>query len=98
MIGQSKIVLVIYHYLARGTVAGYPKVKYTGCPIASFILQNKPNFLSFQLKIEDLPKKQTQFKPNSNPIKPNLSRRSPDDFCRDEDGFWLILATELVTA
>jgi len=35
--------------------------------------------------------KQTQFKPN-------LSRRSPDDFCRDEDGFWLILATELVTA
>jgi hypothetical protein len=44
------------------------KVANTGCPIALLILQNKPNFRPFQLKIEDLPKKQTQNKPKTNPI------------------------------
>jgi len=48
-------------------------VEYTGCPIATFILQNEPNFRSFQLKIEDSPKKRTQ----TNPIYlGDLSRRS----------------------
>jgi hypothetical protein len=54
------------------------KVANTGCPITMLILQNKPNFPHFWLKNKDLPKKQTQFKPNSNPIQtqtnPNLYR------------------------
>jgi hypothetical protein len=33
-------------------------------------LQNKPNFPHFSTKNEDLTKKQSQFKPNSNPISP----------------------------
>jgi hypothetical protein len=61
MTGQSKIDLVIYHHLVRGMVAGRAKVEYTGCPITSLILQNEPNFRPFWLKIEDLPKKRTQF-------------------------------------
>jgi 5'-methylthioadenosine phosphorylase len=34
----------------------------------NLFLQNKPNFPHFSLKNEDFTKKQTQFKPNSNPI------------------------------
>jgi len=36
-------------------------------------LQNKPNFPHISLKNDDFAKKQTQFKPNSNPIKANFS-------------------------
>jgi hypothetical protein len=36
-------------------------------------MQNKPNFPLFSPKNEDFFKKQTQFKPNSNPIKANFS-------------------------
>jgi hypothetical protein len=35
-------------------------------------MQNKPNFPHFSAKNDDLTKKQTQFKPNSNPIKANF--------------------------
>ena len=34
----------------------------------SFFMQNKPNFPHFYPENEDNAKKQTQFKPNSNPI------------------------------
>jgi hypothetical protein len=37
-------------------------------------MQNKPNFPHFQLKNKDSEKKQTQFKPNSNPIYGEQSR------------------------
>jgi hypothetical protein len=37
-------------------------------------LQNKPNFRPFRTKNNDPTKKQTQFKPNSKPNKPNLER------------------------
>jgi hypothetical protein len=43
------------------------KVEYTSCPITTLILQNKPNFPHFSLKIEDFVQKQSQNKPNSNP-------------------------------
>jgi hypothetical protein len=51
----------------------WQKVEYTGCPITMLILQNKPNFPRFSLKIEDFVQKQSQNKPNSNPIKPNFN-------------------------
>jgi len=35
-------------------------------------MQNKPNFPRFSIKNKDFTKKQTQFKPNSNPIKANF--------------------------
>jgi hypothetical protein len=35
-------------------------------------MQNKPNFPHFSLKNDDFTKKQSQFKPNSNPNKPNF--------------------------
>jgi hypothetical protein len=35
-------------------------------------MQNKPNFLHFLLENVDFTKKQTQYKPNSNPIKANF--------------------------
>jgi hypothetical protein len=35
-------------------------------------MQNKPNFPHFSPEIDDFFKKQTQFKANSNPIKPNF--------------------------
>jgi hypothetical protein len=60
---QSKIVLTIYHHLARGTVASYAKVEYTGCPITILILKNEPNFVGFQPQNRDLPKKRTQNEP-----------------------------------
>jgi hypothetical protein len=34
----------------------------------NLFLQNKPNFPHFSLENEDFAKKQSQFKPNSNPI------------------------------
>jgi len=37
-----------------------------------FFLQNKPNFPHFSTENKDYAKKQTQYKPNSNPIKPNF--------------------------
>jgi len=36
-------------------------------------MQNKPNFLYFSPENDDFTKKQTQFKPNSKPIKANFS-------------------------
>jgi len=52
------------------------------CPFASTVvenirqinlfMQNKPNFPHFSPENEDFTKKQTQFKPNSNPIKANF--------------------------
>jgi hypothetical protein len=40
------------------------KVANTSCPITMLILQNKPNFRPFWLKIEDFAQKQSQNKPN----------------------------------
>jgi hypothetical protein len=48
------------------------KVANTGCPITMLILKNKPNFPCFWPKNHDYEKKQTQFKPNSNPNLGNL--------------------------
>jgi hypothetical protein len=39
----------------------------------NLFLQNKPNFPNFPPKNEDFAKKQTQFKPNSNPIQTQFS-------------------------
>ena len=38
----------------------------------NLFMQNKPNFPHFSLENEDFAKKQTQFKPNTNPIKANF--------------------------
>jgi hypothetical protein len=38
----------------------------------NFFMQNKPNFPHFSLENDDCAKKQTQYKPNSNPIKANF--------------------------
>ena len=38
----------------------------------NFFLQNKPNFPRFSNEYVDYAKKQTQFKPNTNPIKANF--------------------------
>jgi hypothetical protein len=38
----------------------------------NLFMQNKPNFPHFSLENDDFDKKQTQFKPNSNPIKANF--------------------------
>jgi hypothetical protein len=76
------------------------KVAYTGCPITMLILQNEPNFRPIWLKIEDLPKKRTQFYPSrwclsGNPIllvpmsegSGGPDAESPDVFYRDLSGF-----------
>jgi len=39
-------------------------------------MQNKPNFMRFLPENNDFTKKQTQFKPNSNPIKANFGPKS----------------------
>jgi len=39
-------------------------------------MQNKPNFPLFSPENEDFTKKQTQFKPNSNPIKANFGPKT----------------------
>jgi hypothetical protein len=41
----------------------------------NLFMQNKPNFPHFSLENDDFDKKQTQFKPNSNPIKANFGQK-----------------------
>ena len=41
----------------------------------SFFMQNKPNFPCFSTKNDDFTKKQTQYKPNTNPIKANFGQK-----------------------
>ena len=43
----------------------------------NFFMQNKANFPHFSPKNEDFAKKQTQYKPNSNPNKANFGPKSP---------------------
>jgi hypothetical protein len=84
--------------LSKSFILSDAEVANTGCPIAMLILQNEPNYPRFQPKNRLLWKKQSQNKPNSNPIylgEAQRRRNEPKLIPPGQPGLFIIIKTLL---
>jgi hypothetical protein len=63
---------IIYRQSSSAFCRAIPSTPVENVRQINLFMQNKPNFPHFSPEKEDFAKKQTQFKPNSNPIKANF--------------------------